>query len=79
MGFVVRQSDNRHHGWRSKPMGPIDGGKTDQRGFGPRNVAQVFATREDAQRRLRQLNNGCLACLSLRFNRSKPGRFLVFE
>jgi hypothetical protein len=50
MGFVVRQSDNRHHGWTSKPMRPAGGGgETDHRGFGPRNLAQVFATREDAQ------------------------------
>ena len=49
MGFFVRQSDNRHHGWRSKPIRPTDGGETELRGFGPRNHAKVFATREDAQ------------------------------
>jgi hypothetical protein len=52
MGFVVRQSDHRHHGWRSKPMRAIAGGDTDLRGFGPRNRAEVFATREDAQREI---------------------------
>jgi hypothetical protein len=50
MGFVVRQSDNRHHGWTSKPIEPIDRGETGPRGFGPRNRAEVFATREDAER-----------------------------
>jgi hypothetical protein len=49
MGFVVRQSDNRHHGWRSKPTPPTGGVGTEPRGFGPRSLAQVFATREDAQ------------------------------
>jgi hypothetical protein len=49
MGFVVRQSDNRHHGWTSKPMRPTAGGATGSREFGPRNCAEVFATREEAQ------------------------------
>jgi hypothetical protein len=52
MGFVVRQSDNRHHGWTSKPMRPTDGGETGRGGFGPRSCAAVFATREDAQREI---------------------------
>jgi hypothetical protein len=61
MGFVVRQSDNRHHGWASKRMRPSDGGETELRGFGPRNRAEVFATREDAQREIdarQQRNSG---------------------
>jgi hypothetical protein len=52
MGFVVRQSDNRRHGWTSKPMRPADPGETGPRGFGPRNRADIFATREDAQREI---------------------------
>jgi hypothetical protein len=52
MGFIVRQSDNRHHGWRSKPMHPTAGGESELRAFGPRNRAEVFATREDAQREI---------------------------
>jgi hypothetical protein len=33
-------------------MRPTDGGETGLRGFGPRNRAEVFATREDAQREI---------------------------
>jgi hypothetical protein len=33
-------------------MRAIAGGETDLRGFGPRNRAEVFATREDAQREI---------------------------
>jgi hypothetical protein len=78
MGFVVRQSDHPHHGWRSKPMRPAAGGKTELRGFGPRNCAAVFATREDAQREIDAIQQRDPACLSLRFNRSNPGRLLEF-
>jgi hypothetical protein len=52
MGFVIRQSDNRSHGWISKPMRPAGAGERGPRGFGPRNHADVFATRADAQREI---------------------------
>jgi hypothetical protein len=52
MGFVVRQSNNRSHGWISKPMQPANDGETGPRGFVPRSRAAVFATREEAQREI---------------------------
>jgi hypothetical protein len=52
MGFVVRQSDNRSHGWISKPMRPAVDGGIKARGFGLRSLANVFATREEAQREI---------------------------
>jgi hypothetical protein len=52
MGFVIRQSDNRHHGWTRKSMPPTYGSETGSRGFGPRNCAEIFATREDAEREI---------------------------
>jgi len=52
VGFVVRQSDNRSFGWISKPLPPADVAETGPRVVGPRNRADVFATREEAQQRI---------------------------
>ena len=52
MGFVVRQSDNRSFGWISKPLRPADVAETGPRSIGPRNCADVFAMREEAQQRI---------------------------